>query len=247
MKKIVSLLMCCVFSISAFAVFPQAKRSITVDEAEVLIRQMADYNETMRGDMTQEEYHISIDSLPATVVTDEELLIRLHKAARYEREHNITFYKLDGDYGKPSFWYDHARRFLTDEYVDEHIELKRALVQIGQDVYTYDSAYYMGAPTYPILQTRPTLKEHITIVDEDTVMIDVFYNTYATTIPMQLDFEYTENGWKICGGDAARAFLGSKTNTQNPDTSDNIIVIVVCATAALVGIALTANKRRFAR
>ena len=37
MKKFVSLLMCCAFAISAFAVFPQADEAITKDEAVHLI------------------------------------------------------------------------------------------------------------------------------------------------------------------------------------------------------------------
>ena len=68
--------------------------------------------------------------------------------------------------------------------------------------------------------------------------------TESSGLDYEEDFEYTENGWRISGGDALQAFLSP--NHRNPDTSDNGIVIVVCATVALVGIALTANKRRFA-
>ena len=243
MKKIVSLLMCCVFAISAFAVFPQADEAITVEEAKELIIKMTDFENAVVGDSSVSETGYVLDDLPSTPVTDVELQKRVKAKMNLPLHEDIEMRRFDGEYGKASYWNEYFRTFFTDKYVDEELKIPRPITQLDGAVYTVDTALYISTPGFPSLIAEKPIEECITLVDEDTVLFEAVYESYDGE-KYEIDFEYTENGWRISGGDALQAFLSP--NHRNPDTSDNGIVIVVCATVALVGIALTANKRRFA-
>jgi hypothetical protein len=58
-----------------------------------------------------------------------------------------------------------------------------------------------------------------------------------------IDFEYTENGWRISGGDATKAFL--KFSWKNPETGDGVTVIIACLAVSMLGVGLTVKKRRY--
>ena len=264
MKKFVSLLMCCVFAISAFAVFPQADEAITKSEAAELIVKMERFHRSLAHLMTDSSEGIVIWQLECTEVEDEELYNRLLQASRYNEDPELFFYLLDGEYGKLSFWHEYMGEFLTEDYIQKNIEFNFAIIQLDDKVYCVDGVFYAIAPGFPVLINEGQQKDifaatedHIKIVDNDTVLLDARYSgdsgiedRFQSRGWLEVDFEYTENGWRISGGKATEDFTrlcSLRDNTANPDTSDNGIVIVVCATVALVGIALTANKRRFAR
>ena len=232
MKKIVSLLMCCVFAISAFAVFPQADEAITVEKATELVRGLSEMHNML--------YHDGGVLYVANGYADDELNKELNDAL--SRKGVNFLIPIDG-YKNVSDWERYFKSFLTDEYVSTHNIFAGGL-------YAYKGKVYIGeahssAPCYPVI-SGDDIGSAVRLVDGNTAAVTALYD-YEKICEYEVDFEFTENGWRISGGDAARAFLCLKTITQNPDTSDNGIVIVVCATAALVGIALTANKRRFAR
>ncbi len=248
MKKFVSLLMCCVFAISAFAVFPQADEAITVEKAVPLIKKMVELEGILTSDVYTPEYWQRLDKIPQTDVSDDALLQKLReKATNKKMSDSITFSKFDGEYGDISYWNDSLKTFLTDDFVEEKIDYVWAILEVDGAAYTYDDAAYATAPGRPNLITEKPIEEYITIVDNDTVLFESSYESFDGE-KYEIDFEYTENGWRISGGDATEKWLHHLIpDSTNPDTSDNGIVIVVCATAALVGIALTVNKRRFAR
>ena len=268
MKKIVSLLMCCVFAISAFAVFPQADEAITKSEAVELIVKMERFHKMLVYLISDESEGMVIQQLERTKVEDEELYNRLVEASvhgdRFAGHPWLDFYLLDGEYGKLSFWHEYMGEFLTEDYIQKNIEFNFAIIQLDDKVYSVDAIFYSVVPGFPVLIDEGQQKDifaetedHIKIVDNDTVLLEARYSINSGIEDktqsigwLEVDFEYTENGWRISGGKATEdftSFCQLQDNTANPDTSDNGVVIVVCATAALVSIALTANKRRFAR
>ena len=247
MKKFVSLLMCCVFAVAAFAVFPQAKRAITVEEAKELIIKMTDFENAVVGGSSVLETGYVLDDLPSTPVTDVELQKRVKAKMNLPLHEDIEIRRFDGEYGKASYWNEYFRTFFTDKYVDEELKIPRPITQLDGAVYTVDTALYISTPGFPSLIAEKPIEECITLVDEDTVLFEAVYESYDGE-KYEIDFEYTENGWRISGGGATEKWMSNIIRYgTNPDTSDNVIVIVVCATAALLGIALTANKKRFAR
>ncbi len=233
MKKIVSLLMCCVFAISAFTVFPHADEAITHEEAVALMEKLISLNEVKAGtepdEMCSDEY---VDKETDTALKEVFHTPNMAIAYFYPTD---PFKTVDG-------WNAYMKTFLTEEFVDNIIFFgKGAVIQHEGNVYFVDGA--ASAPYYPAYNKKQ-ISENVRIVDNDTFAFTATYE-YQQTGEKEIDVVYTEDGWRITDCETARLFI--KPYSKNPDTSDNIIVIVVCATAALVGIALTANKRRFAR
>ena len=141
-------------------------------------------------------------------------------------------------------WREYFSEFMVQDFFDKIDFFGNCLIEDNGNVYIIEGAGV--APYYPVYDSKK-IEDCIRVVDNDTVAFSAKYE-WENVYEKMIDFEYTENGWRISGGDATKAFLKfSWKNPANPDTSDNIIVIVVCATAALVIIALTANKKRFAR
>lgn len=229
MKKFVSLLMCCVFAISAFAVFPQADEAITVEEAAALIAEVEKLKEAMYNSI-YEEFEQSI--------ADEALNEELRNAFSLRL---CTFSVLKDGYKTVEDWDKYFKSFLTEEYVSQYDLFCGGIHVYKGNVYIADG--FAAAPGGPYIESDD-IKDAIRLIDGDTVALTASYEI-TKRYEKTMDFEYTENGWRISGGDALQAFLSP--NRRNPDTSDNGILIVVCATAALVGIALTVNKRRFVR
>ena len=151
MKKIVSLLMCCAFAISAFAVFPQAKRAITVDEAKELIIKMTDFENAVVGGSSVLETGYVLDDLPSTPVTDVELQKRVKTKMNLPLHEDIEIRRFDGEYGKASYWNEYFRTFFTDKYVDEELKIPRPITQLDGAVYTVDTALYISTPGFPSL------------------------------------------------------------------------------------------------
>ena len=233
MKKIVSLLMCCVFAISAFAVFPQADEAITHEEAVALMEKLISLNEAQAG--------MEPDEMCSNEYVDKETDTALKEVFHTPNMAIAYFYPTD-PFKTVDGWNAYMKTFLTEEFADS-IGLfgKNAVIQHEGNVYFVDGG--ATAPYYPAYNKKQ-ISENVRIVDNDTFAFNALYE-YQHWCEKEIDVVYTEDGWRITDCETARLF--AKTFSGNPDTSDNIIVIVVCATVALVGIALTANKRRFAR
>ncbi len=247
MKKILSLIICSVMILSFYSLAPSAVPVLTLDEAEDLIRQMADFETTVTGDFSESKYHIVIGYLHGDTVTDTEILKKLRKQKGLdENDDRLEFYELRDEYGTASFWFDRLKNFLTDEYVEEHIALRRSLLQLGDNVYTLDGAGYVGAPDFPALKGGKTIKECIAFIDDDTVILEAEYGGYTKR---QINFEYTENGWRISGGDGTQEFLRTvyKDEIQNPETNDGLTAIIICLAMSALGICVTLGERRFSR
>ncbi len=247
MKKLLSIVICSVLLLSLFAMTSLATPKITLDEAEDLIRQMVDYKYTVLGDIKDSEYIIDIQNFRGEPVTDKAVLKALRKETGIDESHvGIIFYELQGEYGKASFWFDRLRNFLTDKYVEENLKLDYALVQVGENAYTVSSIAYDLAPGYPTLAYGKSISDCITFIDDDTVMFEASYNDEDTK--RQIDFEYTENGWRISGGKGAKSFLRyawKNSNVQNPETGDGVTVIIACLAVSMLGVGLTVKKRRY--
>ena len=245
MKKRILLLICFVFiSFSLLNISPLAEQAITKSEAKELITKMNGFHLTLRercGD-------IDVDKLSGTKVTDKETFDRLLKLSKLEPHDDLVFYLLDGDYGKPSFWYDHIGKFLTDDYIQNNVQFNWAIFMLDDKMYRVDSLFYWGGPPVPSLIPESSLDECIKVVDSDTVLLKADYmNQEQKWLP--IDFEYTENGWRISGGEGAEQFMyfASVRDTENPETGDDAVIITVCMTVSVIGIAYGVNKRRFAK
>ncbi len=247
MKKIFSIIICSALLLVVFATASFANPKITLDEAEDLIRQMVDFKYTVLGDVEDSEYIIDIQKLRGDPVTDKTVIKELREQTGIdESNEGIIFYELQGEYGKASFWFDRLKNFLTDEYVEENLELDYALVRVGESAYTVSSIAYDLAPGYPTLAYGKSISECITIIDDDTVMFEASYGYEDTK--RQINFEYTENGWRISGGEGAESFLRyawKNSNTQNPETADSVTSVIVCLLASSFGVSVILKKRRY--
>ena len=166
MKKIFSIIICSALILVVFATASFANPKITLDEAEDLIRQMVDFKYTVLGDVEDSEYIIDIQKLRGDPVTDKTVIKELREQTGIdESNEGIIFYELQGEYGKASFWFDRLKNFLTDEYVEENLELDYALVRVGESAYTVSSIAYDLAPGYPTLAYGKSISECITIAE----------------------------------------------------------------------------------
>ncbi len=241
MKKILSVIVCFVILSFTFTFTSAATAELTLNEAESLIRQLTDFKYTALGS--------NIEEITGNPVTDKAVIKELReKTGIDESNDGIKFYEINGEQGKASFWFEHLKSFLTDEYVNENIELRHALIQVGENVYTPTSVAYAIAPSYPDVKYGKTIKECITFVDGDTVIFEANYGYEDTR--RQIDFEYTENGWRISGGDGAKSFLSytwKNNNAENPETGDIVIPTLVCIIISTLGMCVTFGKRKLPR
>lgn len=242
MKKRILLLICFVLiSFSLLNISPLAEQAITKSEAKELITKLEGFHLILR----ETSGDINVDKLGGTEVTDKETFDRLLKLIRFEPNDDLVFYLLDGDYGKPSFWYDHIGKFLTDDYIQNNVQFNWAIFMLDDKMYRVDSLFYWG-PVVPSLIPESSLDECIKVVDSDTVLLKADYmNQEQKWLP--IDFEYTENGWRISGGEGAEQFMyfASVRDTENPETGDGVTVIIACLALSLLGVGLTVKKRRY--
>ncbi len=230
---------------SAYLDLPDPDTAITKGGAVDLIKQMVCFKEGMNGGAIIND--VSIFGLPKTPVRDETLQKQLCEMSVGKYDEDLSFYKLDGEYGKPSFWYDHLKKFLTDEYVEKNLELRGALIELDGEVYTPDPVVYAVAPDYPSLNGK-TVEESVKAETKNTVLFKFadIVGENVKTMNFEVEFENTENGWRICGGEGAECFLGIvwAENADNPETGDDAAVITVCLLVSAAGLGITLGKRR---
>ncbi len=242
MKRLISLFICVTLFSPLLLISASAEQAITKSEAAELITKMNGFHLILRSTSGD----INVEELGGTEVTDKETLDRLLKLIRFEPNDDLVFYLLDGDYGKPSFWYDHIGKFLTDDYIQNNVQFNWAIFMLDNKMYRVDSLFYWGGPVVPHLIPESSLDECITVVDSDTVLLKADYmNLEQKWLP--IDFEYTENGWRISGGEGAEQFMyfASVKENENPETADSITPVIACLAVSLLGVGLTVKKRRY--
>ena len=243
MKKIISLILCITLFSPLFLIFANAETAITKTEAANLITAMYKFKE---HSIKTDDGYVFLGELPFTPITDKTVFKRLCDVLNYHKFTIDLFSLLDGEYGKLSFWHEYIKEFMTDDYVENNLDLHHGLIELGDKVYTIDPACYSGAPDFPTLcGCGLTLEEHITLIDNDTVLLEAHFDGYEPT-KYRIDFEHTENGWRISGGAGVERFMAgfTKRETENPETGDNILMIAVCMAVSSVGIAYGVSKRR---
>ncbi len=242
MKRLLSLFLCITLFSPLLLISVSAEQAITKSEAAELITKMNGFHLTLRARTGD----IDLDKLGGTEVTDKETFNRLLNLFRFEPPDDLVFYLLDGDYGKPSFWYDHIGKFLTDDYIQNNVQFNWAIFMLDDKMYRVDSQFYEGGPPVPRLISESTLDECIKVVDSDTVLLKADYmNQEQKWLP--IDFEYTENGWRISGGKATEQFMyfASVRDTENPETGDGVTVIIACLAVSMLGVGAVIKKRRY--
>lgn len=236
-----------------------AAQTITKTEAAELIVKMERFHKGLVYLIHDESEGIVIQQLKRTKVEDEDLYNRLVKASvhgdRYADHPWLDFYLLDGEYGKLSFWHEYMGEFLTEDYIQKNIEFNFAIIQLDDKVYSVDAIFYAVVPGFPILinedQQKDILvetKDHIKIVDNDTVLLEAYYDRDNGNVGwLEVDFEYTEDGWRISGGEATddfTRFCPLRENDANPETGDGVTVIIACLIISMLGVGMTISKRR---
>ncbi len=246
MKRLISLFLCVTLFSPLLLISANAEQSITKTEAAELIDKMYKFKETIGGTNTD----IFLGSLPRTLVTDQAVYKQICEklySGRYYPEMEL-FSLPDGEYGTLSFWHDHIKKFMTDSYVENNVVLHFGLIELGDKVYMADPVAYMEVPGFPHLcGCDLPLEDHITLVDNDTVLLEADYrNMDQEGRFKEVDFEYTENGWRISGGEATEQFMyrASVRNTENPETGDSVTPVIVCLLISILGVGITVKKRR---
>lgn len=226
MKKILSLTLCIMLTLSFSAIFSYADEDITLEEATVLVKGLSEMHGMLFHDRGMDV---------ANGYADDELNKELNDA--FSRDSVNFLLPIDG-YKSVSDWERYFKSFLTDEYVSTHNMF------IG-GLYAYEGKVYIGeahslAPCYPVINDDDICSA-VRLVDGNTVIVTALYD-YENTCEYEVDFEYTENGWRISGGDAVHQFL--KVMPKNPETGDGVTVIIACLAVSLLGVGITVKKRR---
>ena len=265
MKRLLSLFLCITLFSPLLLISASAEQAITKTEAAELIVKMERFHKGLVYLIHDESEGIVIQQLKRTKVEDEDLYNRLVKASvhgdRYADHPWLDFYLLDGEYGKLSFWHEYMGEFLTEDYIQKNIEFNFAIIQLDDKVYSVDAIFYAVVPGFPILinedQQKDILVEtedHIKIVDNDTVLLEAHYDRDSRNEDksqsrgwLEVDFEYTEDGWRISGGEATddfTRFCPLRENDANPETGDGVTVIIACLAVSMLGVGITVKKRR---
>ena len=248
MKRLISLFLCvALFSPLLLISASAAEPAITKSEAAELISRMYSFKETIGG--SQYYTDIFLGSIRGTRVSDQSVYERLCEKLNCGYYPDMELFLLpNGEYSTLTFWHKHIKNFMTDDYVENKVVLRFGLIELGDKVYVTDPVLCNETPGFPHLcGCDLTLEDHITLVDNDTVLLEADYrNMDREGRFKEVDFEYTENGWRISGGEATEQFMyhASVRNTENPETSDGLTVIIACLAVSMLGVGMTISKRR---
>ncbi len=243
MKRLTALFLCITLFSALLLTGANAEPAITKAEAATLIEKMNGYHKTLsdtNGD-------INIHDLNGTEVTDKETYDRLFKLSGLSPSDDLIFYLLDGDYGTPSFWYDHIGQFLTDDYIRNNVRFNWAIFMLDDKIYRVDSLFFEVTPGLPgLISDGKPIEDRITLIDNDTVLLEAYYKKDGLT-KYEVDFEYTDNGWRICGGEATEQFMyyAIAHDNTNPETADSATSVIVCLLASSFGVSVILKKRRY--
>ncbi len=226
MKKLLCLVTCFTVMLSAFSIASYADKEITLEEATVLVKGLSEIHDMLFHDK-------GIDVVNG--YADDELNKELNDV--FSRESVNFLLPIDG-YKSVSDWERYFKSFLTDEYVSTHNMF------IG-GLYAHEGKVYIGeahssAPCYPVINDDD-IGSAVRLVDGNTVMVTALYD-YENTCEYEVDFEYTENGWRISGGDAVHQFL--KVIPKNPETADSVTPVIICLLVSYIGVGVMLKKRR---
>ncbi len=248
MKNRILVFVCFVFiSVSLLIIAPAAEQTITINEAKELIIKMTDFENAVVGDSSISTTGYDLYDLPSTIVTD----IDLHRRVREKmgiaetRFEKVEIRRFDGEYGKASYWNEYFKSFFTEQYVEEELKIPRPITQLDGAVYTVEKAFYISTPGLPSLIPEKSVEECITIVDNDTVLFEAFYESYDGQAYV-IDFEYTNNGWRISGGEGTEKWMHRINQYgENPETGDSVTPIVMCLLVSSIGISVMLKKRTY--
>ena len=229
MYKILSLILSVTIFVSMFSIASFAGEKITKEEAEALIDSMQKTVGIYNGDIS--EY---VDS-----AVSDELNAELN---RHFNVSHIKFYLPKEEYRTVEWWKEnYLGSIFTEEFISQNELFKEGLKNYNGDVYLCEG--YASAPGYPLLDND--YKSNILISSDATAMVKV-HGYFDGTDDVQMknvavNFEYTDNGWRISGGEAVVSILHLY---DNPQTSDNAPFITVCMLVSILGVSVTLKKRR---
>ena len=241
MKRLTALFLCITLFSALFLTGANAEPAITKAEAAELIDKMYKFKETISGSNTD----LFLGELPEKTVTDRSVYERLCEKLRYKPEMELLSLP-EGEYGTLSFWHDHIKKFMTDDYVENNVILRFGLIELDDKVYMIDPVAYMEVPGFPHLcECGLSLEDHLTLVDSDTVLLAACFDGFDPT-KYEVDFEYTYNGWRICGGEATERFMRRAIahDNTNPETADSATPVIICLLVSSIGVGVVLKKRR---
>ncbi len=242
MKRLTALFLCITLFSASFLTGVNAEPAITKDEAAKLVQSMHNFHKSIcdtTGDMNILEFS-------RTEVTDDKTHKRLCQVRPYEEPDYLVFYLLDGDYGKLSFWHQYIGQFLTDNYIKDNVKLNWSLIELDGKVYCVDGPFYFATPALPgLISDGKPLEDRITLVDNDTVLLEAYFDGFEPT-KYEVNFEYTDNGWRICGGEATKKFMRylPLEDTVNPETSNSVTPVIIYLIVSSIGVGVMLKKRR---
>lgn len=226
-----------------FGVLPTSL-GMSDNEAQALVSKLYNFKQII----TDIDGDIFLENLPGKIVTDKELIKRLdEKRLGYQQaDGQIINYKLlDGDYGKLSYWKDYLKTFLTDDFVENNIVLKHGLIELDGLVYAAEEISYRVLHNGPFFSAAPL--ENCVIGVGPNIVIFSAEVSPGVDKKLNIKCEYTEDGWRICGGDDADIFIrwALDDNAKNPETGDSAIGVTVCLLLSAAGLCIMLGKRRF--
>ena len=229
MKRLISLFLCITLFSPLLLISVSAEQAITKDEAVHLIEHLNVINE-FKGSGTLP--FASDEFVPNE--SAEEILER----AGYGENKPYLLYPIEG-FKTVDGWREYFSEFTVQDFFDKIDFFGNCLIEDNGNVYIIEGGGV--APYYPTYNSKK-IEDCIRIVDNDTVAFLAKYE-WENEYEKMIDFEYTENGWRISGGDATKAFL--KFSWKNPETGDGVTVIIACLAVSMLGVGLTVKKRRY--
>lgn len=241
MKKILSFIICFSMTVSLLVLPSFAAPEFTIKDAEKLVADLEEIADIL--------WEGRIDEFTTLEKVPDEIAFKVVKPESSSIKYTIDnypnkgyIYYTSGQYKSPEYWIERLNTFLTSEYTAEHFSeiLDGGITYCDGEMFACDGFVVQSTAGY---DTFDELKNKKITQDGDTACLEFLHELPYDRgyVERKIEFAYTENGWRISGGNGVDDVLRIATN---PNTSDIGTVISVCLFTSMLGMGITLGKKR---
>ncbi len=239
MKKILSFIICFSMTVSLLVLPSFAAPEFTMEDAEQLISSLEEIADILWEGHVDE--FAAPNEVPADVAVN--VMNSIHPGQyTVDKYRNLGVYYPAEQYKTPEYWKGKLNTFLTAEYTEKNFAeiLDGGIVYYDGEIYVRTGVAVQSSAGY---DTFDELKNKKITQDGDTACLEFLHELPYDRgdVKRKIKFAYTENGWRISGGDGVDDVLGIATN---PNTSDIGTVISVCLFTSMLCMGITLGKKK---
>ena len=241
MKKILSFIICITISVSLLTLSSFAAPEFTMKDAEKLVADLEEIADILLEGRIDEFTTLEKvpDEIAFKVVKPESSSIK-YTIDNYPNKGHI--YYTSGQYKSPEYWIERLNTFLTSEYTAEHFSeiLDGGITYCDGEIFVIDGFAVQSSAGY---DTFDDLKNKKITQNGDTAYLEFLDELPYDRgyVERKIEFKYTENGWRISGGNGADAVFGI---SKNPNTADAGAVLTICLFTSILGMCIALSKKK---